>query len=53
MNDDQMIKWYAKRAAENERLDALARAAYERDRKAAEYVCLQIENAVGHSKAND
>ena len=45
MNDDQMIKWYAKRAAEKERLDALARAAYERDCKAAEYDRLRAENA--------
>ena len=37
MNDDQMIKWYAKRAAEKVRLDALARAAYERDCKEAGY----------------
>ena len=53
MNDDQMIKWYAKRAAEKERLDALARAAYERDCKAAEYVCLQIENAALRDEAFD
>ncbi len=37
MNDEQLSKWYAKRAAEKERLDALARAAYERDCKEAGY----------------